>query len=67
MSKDKYTSIFSLQMEATVFIILQMFFAARWTKCLRTAYRQKGLLRVMSTFQRSLVQLYEQTSMSLFL
>ena len=67
MSKDKYTSIFSCQMEATVFIILQMFFATRGTKCLRTAYRQKGLLRVMSTFQCSLVQLYEQTSMSLFL
>ena len=29
MSKDKYPSIFSLQMEATVFIILQIFFATR--------------------------------------
>ena len=27
--KDKYTSIFSRQMEAVVFIILQMFFATR--------------------------------------
>ena len=27
MSKDKYPSIFSSQMEAIVFIILQMFFA----------------------------------------
>ena len=27
MSKDKYPSIFSHQMEATVFIILQIFFA----------------------------------------
>ena len=29
MSKDKYPSIFSLQMEAIVFIILQIFFAKR--------------------------------------
>ena len=29
MSKDKYSSIFSLQMEAIVFIILQIFFATR--------------------------------------
>ena len=29
MSKDKYPSIFSRQMEATVFIILQIFFATR--------------------------------------
>ena len=29
MSKDKYPSIFSLQMEAIVFIILQIFFATR--------------------------------------
>jgi len=29
MSKDKYPSIFSRQMEAIVFIILQKFFAAR--------------------------------------
>ena len=29
MSKDKYSSIFSHQMEAIVFIILQIFFAAR--------------------------------------
>jgi len=29
MSKDKYTSIFSRQMEAVVFIILQIFFATR--------------------------------------
>ena len=29
MSKDKYPSIFSLQMEATVLIILQIFFATR--------------------------------------
>ena len=29
MSKDKYASIFSPQMEAIVFIILQIFFAAR--------------------------------------
>ena len=29
MSKDKYPSIFSPQMEAIVFIILQIFFAAR--------------------------------------
>ena len=27
MSKDKYPNIFSLQMEAIVFIILQIFFA----------------------------------------
>ena len=27
MSKDKYSSIFSSQMEAIVFIILQIFFA----------------------------------------
>ena len=29
MSKDKYPSIFSPQMEAIVFIILQIFYAAR--------------------------------------
>ena len=29
MSKDKYPGIFSPQMEAIVFIILQVFFAAR--------------------------------------
>ena len=29
MSKDKYPSIFSPQMEALVFIILQIFFATR--------------------------------------
>ena len=29
MSKDKYQSIFSLQMEAIVFIILQIFYATR--------------------------------------
>ena len=29
MSKDKYPSIFSRQMEAIVFIILQIFFATR--------------------------------------
>ena len=29
MSKDKYPSMFSGQMEAIVFIILQMFFATR--------------------------------------
>ena len=29
MSKDKYPSIFSIQMEAIVFIILQIFFATR--------------------------------------
>jgi len=29
MSKDKYPSIFSPQMEASVFIILQIFFAIR--------------------------------------
>ena len=29
MSKDKYPSIFSPQMEAVVFIILQIFFATR--------------------------------------
>ena len=29
MSKDKYPSIFSPQMEATVFIILQIFYATR--------------------------------------
>ena len=29
MSKDKYPSIFSPQMEAIVFIALQIFFAAR--------------------------------------
>ena len=29
MSKDEYPSIFSLQMEAIVFIILQIFFATR--------------------------------------
>ena len=29
MSKDKYPSIFSLQIEAIVFIILQIFFATR--------------------------------------
>ena len=29
MSKDKYPSIFFAQMEAIVFIILQIFFAAR--------------------------------------
>ena len=29
MSKDKYPSLFSPQMEATVFIILQIFFATR--------------------------------------
>ena len=29
MSKDKYPNIFSLQMEAIVFIILQIFFATR--------------------------------------
>ena len=29
MSKDKYPSIFSPQMEAIVFIILQMFYATR--------------------------------------
>ena len=29
MSKDKYPSIFSPQMEAIVFIVLQIFFATR--------------------------------------
>ena len=29
MSKDKYTSIFSPQMEAIVFIILEIFYATR--------------------------------------
>ena len=29
MSKDKYPNTFSLQMEAIVFIILQIFFATR--------------------------------------
>ena len=29
MSKDKYPSIFSLQMEAIVFIILEIFFLTR--------------------------------------
>ena len=29
MSKDKYPSIFSCQLEAVVFIILQIFFATR--------------------------------------
>jgi len=29
MAKDKYPSIFLRQMEAVVFVVLQMFFAAR--------------------------------------
>ena len=65
MPKDKYTSIFLPQMETTVFIILQTVFASHGTKCLLTACRQKRLLRVMLTFQCSLVRLYVQTSMSL--
>ena len=42
MSKDKYPSVFSPQMEAIVFIILQIFFATRAVlkigECLQLSY-----------------------------
>ena len=49
MSKDKYTDIFSRQMEAIAFIILKIFCNAR-EKCLRTAY---CLLRGTFSFEFS--------------
>jgi len=46
MSKDKYLSIFSLQMEAIVFIILQIFSAKREVlksgEYLKTIHRSGG-------------------------
>ena len=49
MSKDKYTDIFSRQIEAIAFIILKIFCNAR-EKCLRTAY---CLLRGTFSFEFS--------------
>ena len=48
MSKDKYPCIFSRQMETTVFIILQIFFAQSRARDLLIF--QKHLLRTRSTF-----------------
>ena len=44
MSKDKYSSIFSPQMEAIVFIILQIFFATR------TVLKIGGYSRISPSF-----------------
>ena len=49
MSKDKYTDIFSRQIEAIAFIILKIFCNVR-EKCLRTAY---CLLRGTFSFEFS--------------
>ena len=46
MSKDKYPSIFSPQMEAIVFIILQIFFATR------AVLEIGGYSRISSSFSR---------------
>jgi len=68
MSKDKYPSIFSPQMKAIVFIILQIFFATRavlktgeyvnnslrlaW-KYARIFFREHYLLRAATIFGRA--------------
>ena len=60
--QDKYISVISRQMEATVLIILCNIFAARRTKCSRKVYLS---MTGMITFQCSLVRLHKQTNMSL--
>ena len=42
MSKDKYPSIFSLQMEGIVFIIPQIFFATRAVVKIWEIYKQQS-------------------------
>ena len=64
MSKDKYMSKFSPQMEATMFIILQIFCSVQ-DKMFMNSLPSKCLLCGMLTFQCSLVQLHEQTRISL--
>ena len=44
MSKDKYPSIFLPQMEAIVFIILQIFFATRAVLKIRAIVRERKYL-----------------------
>ena len=48
MSKDKYPSIFSSQMETIVFIILQIFFAAR------AALKIRKYSRIFRNFSREI-------------
>ena len=60
--QDKYISVISRQLEATVLIILCNIFAARRTKCSRKVYLS---MTGMITFQCSLVRLHKQTNMSL--
>ena len=48
MSKDKYPSIFSPQMEAIVFIILQIFFA------MRAVLKIGGFSRISPSFSRGI-------------
>ena len=64
MSKDKYTSIFSRQVEAIVFITLQIFYNTRekvFTNSLLFAAWN------MYIFKFSLVRLYEEPNVSLLL
>ena len=64
MSKDKYTGIFSRQMEAIVFIILQIFYNTHekiFTNSLLFSARN------MYIFKFSLVRLCEETNVSLLL
>ena len=61
MSKDNYTIIFLRKMEGIVFLILNTFCNARETM-VRTAY-----FREMFSFECSLLRLYEQKNISLFL
>ena len=49
MSKDKYPSIFSPQMEAIVFIILQIFFATR------AIFRSRDALRPIARERKDLM------------
>lgn len=55
-SKDKYASIFSFQIKAIVFVIMQIF-----CKALEKLFNKHGLLPGIFTFQCLLVRFLEQT------
>ena len=53
MSKEKYPNIFSTQMEAIVFIILQIFFAARGV--LKIGVRSRVVFRPIARERQDLI------------
>ena len=62
MSKDKYPSMFSPQMEAIVFIIFQIFFARRAVLKIGEYYRifSYGLVHFCWSLQNLLVVIYSK-------